>query len=79
MRGDVHVRFEGRTGETDREQPRHRAPVRPNTYVPTARKFVYTAFVIDVFSRRIVGWRTTDHLRTDLLLGRARSGGLRPA
>lgn len=49
------------------------------TYVPTARKFVYTAFVIDVFSRRIVGWRTTDHLRTDLLLGRARSGGLRPA
>jgi putative transposase len=33
------------------------------TYVWT-----YTAFVIDVFSRRIVGWRTTDHLRTDLVL-----------
>ena len=29
---------------------------------------VYTAFVIDVFSRRIVGWRTNDHLRTDLVL-----------
>ena len=38
------------------------------TYVWTARRFVYTAFVIDVFSRRIVGWRTTDHLRTDLVL-----------
>jgi putative transposase len=38
------------------------------TYVWTTRRFVYTAFVIDVFSRRIVGWRTTDHLRTDLVL-----------
>jgi putative transposase len=38
------------------------------TYVWTTQKFVYTAFVIDVFSRRIVGWRTTDHLRTDLVL-----------
>jgi putative transposase len=38
------------------------------TYVWTARRFVYTAFVFDVFSRRIVGWRTTDHLRTDLVL-----------
>jgi putative transposase len=28
----------------------------------------YTAFVIDVFSRRIVGWRTTDWMRTDLPL-----------
>jgi putative transposase len=26
------------------------------------------AFVIDVFSRRIVGWRVCDHLRTDLAL-----------
>jgi putative transposase len=38
------------------------------TYVWTTRRFAYTAFVIDVFSRRIVGWRTTDHLRTDLVL-----------
>jgi IS30 family transposase len=29
MRGDTHVRCGGRTGETDREQSRHRAPVRP--------------------------------------------------
>jgi transposase, IS30 family len=29
MHGDTHVRCGGRTGETDREQSRHRAPVRP--------------------------------------------------
>jgi hypothetical protein len=37
------------------------------TCVWTAHRFEYTAFVIDMFSRRIVGWRTTDHLRTDLV------------
>jgi putative transposase len=29
--------------------------------------FVYVAFVIDVFSRRIVGWRVSSSLRTDLV------------
>jgi len=38
------------------------------TYVSTWRGFVYTAFVIDVFSRRIVGWRVSNSLRTDLAL-----------
>jgi transposase InsO family protein len=38
------------------------------TYVPTWRGFVYVAFVIDVFSRRIVGWRASPSLRTDLAL-----------
>jgi putative transposase len=49
--------------------------VRPNqlwvadlTYVATWRGFVYVAFVIDVFSRRIVGWRASSSLRTDLVL-----------
>jgi putative transposase len=49
--------------------------VRPNqlwvsdfTYVATWRGFVYVAFVIDAFSRRIVGWRATTTLRTDLAL-----------
>lgn len=49
--------------------------VRPNqlwvadlTYVATWRGFVYVAFVIDVFSRRIVGWRASSSLRTDLAL-----------
>jgi len=49
--------------------------VRPNqlwvadlTYVATWRGFVYVAFIIDVFSRRIVGWRVSTSLRSDLAL-----------
>ena len=38
------------------------------TYVATWRGFVYTAFVIDVFARRIVGWRVSASLRTDFVL-----------
>ena len=38
------------------------------TYVATWQGMVYVAFVIDVFSRRIVGWRTSDGMRTDLAL-----------
>src|SRR5713101_4895501 len=39
------------------------------TYVATWRGFVYVAFVIDVFARRIVGWRVSASLRTDFVLG----------
>jgi transposase InsO family protein len=38
------------------------------TYVWTVRGFCYTAFVIDAFSRMIVGWRVGPSLRTDLRL-----------
>ncbi len=38
------------------------------TYVATWRGFIYVAFVIDVFSRRIVGWRVSSSLKTDLAL-----------
>jgi transposase InsO family protein len=38
------------------------------TYVPTAEGFVYTAFVIDVFARRIVGWKVATTMRTALVL-----------
>ncbi len=38
------------------------------TYVATWRGFVYVALVIDVFSRRVVGWRVSNSLRTDLAL-----------
>ena len=38
------------------------------TYVATRRGFVYTAVVIDVFSRRIVGWRVGRSLRSELAL-----------
>jgi transposase InsO family protein len=38
------------------------------TYVATWRGFVYVAFVIDVFARRIVGWRVSASLVTDFVL-----------
>ena len=38
------------------------------TYVPTHIGFVYVAFVVDVYSRRIVGWSVAAHLRTELPL-----------
>ncbi|MFH1679099.1 MAG: IS3 family transposase [Candidatus Eisenbacteria bacterium] len=38
------------------------------TYVATWRGFAYVAFVIDVYSRRIVGWRASSSLRTGLAL-----------
>jgi putative transposase len=51
------------------------AATRPNqlwvadfTYVATWRGFVYVAFVIDVFARRIVGWRVSASLQTDFVL-----------
>ncbi|MFL1375785.1 IS3 family transposase [Nocardiopsis protaetiae] len=38
------------------------------TYVRTFMGWVYAAFVIDVFSRRVVGWQVSKSLRTDLAL-----------
>ncbi len=38
------------------------------TYVVTWQSFVYVAFITDVFSRKIVGWRVSNSLRSDLAL-----------
>ena len=38
------------------------------TYVPTDAGFLYLAVVLDVFSRRIVGWAMSNHLYTELML-----------
>ena len=38
------------------------------TYVPTWAGMVYVAFVIDAYSRRILGWRTATSMRTALVL-----------
>jgi putative transposase len=52
------------------------------TYVPVSCGFVYTAFVTDLFSRKIAGWQVADHLRADLALDAlemavfARRGGI---
>jgi len=55
---------------------RHFGAMEPNrrwvadiTYVPViGNDWVYTAFVMDLFSRRILGWQVADHLRTDLAI-----------
>lgn len=68
------VREDGTVRPADLVQRTFTAP-RPNalwvadlTYVATWTGFVYVAFVIDVFARRIVGWRVATTLRTDLAL-----------
>jgi putative transposase len=38
------------------------------TYVPTWAGFLYLAVVLDVFSRRIVGWAMEKHLRAELVI-----------
>ena len=54
---------------------RHFVATRPNqrwvsdcTYVATGGGFVYVAFVIDVFARRMVGWRVSPSRRTACVL-----------
>lgn len=49
-------------------------PEKPNrvwagdiTFIPTAAGWIYLAVVIDLCSRRIVGWALADHLRTELV------------
>jgi putative transposase len=39
------------------------------TYIPTWAGFLYLAMVLDVWSRRVVGWAMATHLRTELVLG----------
>jgi transposase InsO family protein len=54
---------------------RHFHADRPNqlwvsdfTYVSTWQGWLYVAFVIDVFARRIVGWRVSNSMKTDFVL-----------
>lgn len=74
-RGVVTTRPEEKaTRPPDRVQ-RHFAASRPNelwvvdfTYVATWSGFGFTAFVTDVYSRRLVGWRTASRMPTELPL-----------
>jgi len=52
------------------------------TYVPTRSGMAYVCFIVDAFSRRIVGWRVASNMRTDMVLdalemARASRGGHR--
>jgi len=39
------------------------------TYVPTDQGWLYVAGVLDLYSRKIVGWSMADHMKTDLVSG----------
>lgn len=50
-------------------------PAKPNevwagdiTYIPVGERWLYLAVVIDLCSRRIVGWSLADHLRSELVV-----------
>ncbi len=38
------------------------------TYVPTLEGWLYLAFVLDAYSRRVVGWSMAEHLRAELVV-----------
>ena len=81
LRGVHRRRFVTTTQRDERQRPapdrvdRAFAAERPDelyvadiTYVPTWAGFMFLAVVIDVFSRRVVGWSMAGHMRTTLVL-----------
>lgn len=74
--------FVPRTTDSDHDEPiapnrlaDRSAPEGPNevwlqdiTYVPTAQGWLYLALVLDLWSRKIVGWAMADHLRSELVV-----------
>ena len=38
------------------------------TYIKTTSGWIYTAFIIDVFARAIVGWKVSKHMNTDMVM-----------
>jgi len=66
-------------GRADKPSPNllcgHPLPTLPDrawagdiTFIPTSAGWLYLAVVIDLCSRRIIGWSLADHLRSDLVL-----------
>jgi putative transposase len=82
VRSVMHRRFVVRTTDSRHDHPvapnvleRDFAAERPDrkwccdiTYIPTREGFLYLAGVMDLCSRRIVGWSMAEHMRTDLCL-----------
>jgi putative transposase len=48
------------------------------TYVPTWAGVAYVCFIIDAYSRMIVGWRVASHMRTTMVLDATCDGPLEP-
>ena len=44
------------------------------TYIWTWEGWLFLAAIVDIFSRRVVGWAMADHLRTELAARSARDG-----
>ena len=72
-------------GKADKPSPNHLLkaglPATPDTvwagditFIPTTSGWLYLAVVIDLCSRRIVGWALADHLRADLVTEAFRQG-----
>lgn len=80
LRAQAQPRFVPCTTDSDHDRPiapnrlaERAAPDGPNqiwlqdiTYVPTAQGWLYLALVMDLWSRKIVGWAMADHLRSEL-------------
>lgn len=60
MSREAHVRF--------CEGPQVKFLRSTHPYVSTWQGWLYVAFVIDVFARRIVGWRVSSSMHTDFVL-----------
>ena len=45
------------------------------TYIPTWSGWLYLAMVLDVYSRKVVGWAMDTNMRTELIFGCAADGG----
>ena len=61
-----HPVFENRLDRQFEQPSTDRAWAADITYIPTAEGWLYLAAIIDLCSRKIVGWATADHLRADL-------------
>lgn len=82
LRAQTRKRFVPRTTDSDHDQPiapnrlsEQPAPTGPNqiwvsdlTCVLTAQGWLYVALVMDLWSRKIVGWAMPDHRRSELVL-----------
>jgi putative transposase len=82
LRAQTQPRFVPRTTDSKHDLPiapnrlaEHPAPDGPNqvwlqdfTYVPTAQGWLYLALVLDLWSRKIVGWAMAGHMRSELVV-----------
>jgi transposase InsO family protein len=68
-------RIESKTHVSENLLARRFNPTRPNrkwvsdiTYIKVARQWLYLAVVMDLFSRRVIGWALDEHMREELVL-----------